>query len=281
LVNHGLARPGADLVTGRSVTVNRANILANENRSGYRWGGYYPAYSYYPYSYSYYPYSAYSPDSSDPSPYTGSYPSGDSNRPSGSQSNPGATGSPSQPGSASPAPSQEGAASTDKVTAAARRCMDQARLAFQKGAYAEAQAECEPALRLLPGDANLHEFQALCQFAQGKYPDAAGTLYEVLAAGPGWDWDTLRAIYTSAQTYTTHLRALERYVSEHPKDPAGRFVLAYHYLALDEGDAAASQLREVIKLQPRDQVAPAILEALEKAKAPKDEAPPRPPKPGL
>jgi tetratricopeptide (TPR) repeat protein len=142
--------------------------------------------------------------------------------------------------------------------------MDLARQAFRKGDYAEAQRQCEAALGLLPGDANLYEFGALCQFAQGKYKDAAATLYEVLAVRPGWNWDTLSSFYPSARTYTTQLRALERYTKADPGDAAGHFVLAYHYRALDEREAAVEQLREVIALQPRDQVAPGLLKALEK-----------------
>jgi tetratricopeptide (TPR) repeat protein len=140
--------------------------------------------------------------------------------------------------------------------------MDLARRAFQKGGYAEAQGECERGIGLLPGDARLRESRALCQFAQGKYQDAAATLYEVLAAAPGWDWNALSSFYTSAETYTPQLRALERYVRENPKDAAGRFVLAYHYLTLDERDAAVGQLREVVRLEPRDQVSAGLLEAL-------------------
>ena len=50
----------------------------------------------------------------------------------------------------------------------------------------------------------------------------------------------------------------------HPKDAGGRFVLAYHYLVLDERDAARGQLREVVKLQPKDKVSGGILKVLEK-----------------
>jgi predicted Zn-dependent protease len=158
--------------------------------------------------------------------------------------------------------------------------MGQAVRAFRKGDSAEAQAECERAIRLQPGDANLLEFRALCQFARGQYQGAAATLYDVLSAGPGWGWDTLSSFYPSAATYTAQLRALERYVREHPKEAAGRLVLAYHYLALGERDGALGQLREVVRLQPEDRVAPAILEALQKAKTGKAEAPPDKPAPG-
>jgi tetratricopeptide (TPR) repeat protein len=159
-------------------------------------------------------------------------------------------------------PSYEGAATIDPDIAAVERHMNVARREFQKGDYADALRECELAMGLLPGDANLREFRALCQFAQGKYQDSAATLYEVLAAGPGWHWDSISSFYPSAQTYTTQLRALEQHARENPKNAAGRFLLAYHYLALDERDAAAGKLREVIQLQPKDQVSLRILAAL-------------------
>jgi hypothetical protein len=46
------------------------------------------------------------------------------------------------------------------------------------------------------------------------------------------------------------------------------------------GVAAAGLLREVVKLQPRDQVSPGILQALEKAKDGKGGPPARRPSPG-
>jgi tetratricopeptide (TPR) repeat protein len=179
-----------------------------------------------------------------------------------------------------PEPSKEDAANTDKETAAAKQSMEKAVLAFQNGDYAGAQKECERAIRLVPGNASVHEFCALCQFAQGKYKDAAGTVYKVLAAGPGWDWNTLNSFYESAQTYSKQLRALEEYVKEHPKDAAGRFLLAYHYLVLDERAAAVGQLKEVVKLQPKDRVSVGILKALEKAQKGKAQAPADKPAPG-
>jgi len=299
VVNHGWARPAPNLIAGRVPTINRANTVSNDHRtypgrgsSGWHhdgprhaWGGAYaaaagfqarataydgPRYAWGG-DYSGYSYSPYYGDS----PYNDSYPS------SGSASDSGASGSSYQPASSSPVPASEGATTTDQETAAAERYMELARRAFRMGDYAEAQRECEGALRLLPGDANLYEFGALCRFAQGNYKDAAATLYQVLAARPGWSWDTLTSFYPSAQTYTTQLRALERYARADPGDAAGHFVLAYHYRALDERDAAVGQLREVIKLQPRDQVSPGILETLEKAKDGKDGAPARRPAPGL
>ena len=177
-------------------------------------------------------------------------------------------------------PSNEEAANSDKETAAAKQSMEKAVLAFQNGDYAAAQRECERAIRLMPGNANVHEFCALCQFAQGNYKDAATTLRQVLAAGPGWDWKILSSFYTDAQSYQKQLRALEEYVRDRPKDAAGRFVLAYHYLALDERAAAAVRLQEVVKLQPNDKLSAGILQALGKANKGRVQGPPIKPAPG-
>jgi tetratricopeptide (TPR) repeat protein len=164
-----------------------------------------------------------------------------------------------------PVPDDQTAAETDEeVTVSAKQRMDLARAAYQKGDFAEAQRLCERAIQLLPRDTNLHEFRALCQFAQGKYRDAAATLYAVLGAGPGWTWSTLSTFYTTTESYTKHLRALEGYVGEHPKEPAGHFVLAYHYLVLDQRAAALEQLQQVVRMQPKDKLSAGLIEALQK-----------------
>ena len=106
----------------------------------------------------------------------------------------------------------------------------------------------------------IHEFRALCQFAQHDYKGAAATLNAVLAVGPGWNWETLFSLYANVDTYTAQLRALERYVDQKPDSGDARFVLAYHYLSTGAKDAAIEQLREVVRLVPKDQVAAQMLE---------------------
>lgn len=152
----------------------------------------------------------------------------------------------------------------DDIPRETKQRMDSARAAFARGDYSTALRECDQALQLLPGDTNLHEFRALCLFAQQKYQEAAGVLYAVLAAGPGWDWNTLSSFYTRADDYTKQLRALEAFVREHPQDASAHFVLAYHYLVLDQRQAALEQLRVVIKLQPKDKISAGLAEALQK-----------------
>jgi tetratricopeptide (TPR) repeat protein len=150
----------------------------------------------------------------------------------------------------------------DPAVAAANAALDQARAAFQRGDYAQAQALAEQAIASLPSDATLHEFRALTLFAQARYKEAAAALYAVLAAGPGWDWPTMASFYADVATYTRQLRDLEDYVRQHPDDAAARFVLAYQYLVQGHKDAAVTHLRAVVRLKPEDKLSAALLRAL-------------------
>ena len=84
----------------------------------------------------------------------------------------------------------------------------------------------------------LHEFGALCLFAQGDYSRAAAVLNAVLAVAPGMDWTTMSSLYPNVDTYTQQLRKLEAFTNDKPTDAAARFVLAYHYLVVGHTDAA-------------------------------------------
>src|SRR5579871_1144111 len=137
--------------------------------------------------------------------------------------------------------------------------MDAARDLFKAGDYTGAMREIDLAIKSLPKDAALHEFRALVFFATKDYKQAAATLYAVLSAGPGWDWTTLSGMYASTATYSDQLRALEQYVRTNPDAPDGHFVLAYHYLTCGHNEAAQKQYREVLRIQPSDQLASQLL----------------------
>jgi tetratricopeptide (TPR) repeat protein len=159
-------------------------------------------------------------------------------------------------------------------TAAALKIFDAAREAFKAGNFPEAQQQIDAALKQLPNDAALHEFRGLVQFAQGKYQDAAATVYAVLSVGPGWDWTTLSSMYDDIATYTQQLRALESYRKGHPQSPDAAFLLAYHYLTGGHADAAIKQLDAVVKLLPDDPLAPQMLKLLKANSGETVEAPP-------
>jgi Tetratricopeptide repeat len=161
------------------------------------------------------------------------------------------------PTTAPPAP-----ATDDPAVSAANAAFDQAREAFKRGDSAQARALVERAITSLPSDGTLHEFRALTLFTQGKHREAAAALYAVLAAGPGWDWPTMAALYPDVDTYARQLHALEDYVGQRPTEGDSRFLLAYHYLVLGHKGAAVRELTEVVRLVPRDTLSAALLKAL-------------------
>jgi tetratricopeptide (TPR) repeat protein len=148
------------------------------------------------------------------------------------------------------------------IADAAIETFDRAREAFARGDPRGALALVDSAIKELPTDATLHEFRALCLFALKDYRRGAETLYAVLAAGPGWDWETMHSLYADVATYTDQLRALEAYQRANPKSPQASFVLAYHYLVLGHPDAAIRQLENVAKLLPESQLTSELLAAL-------------------
>ena len=133
---------------------------------------------------------------------------------------------------------------------------------FQGGKYQQALASFDAALKKLPGDPVVHEVRALTLFALGDYKKAAVALNSLLSSAPGMDWTTMSSLYGNDDDYTAQLRKLEAYCKANPKDAAAAFVLAYHYLTLDEKDAAVDMLRVVVANQPKDTTAKRMLDAL-------------------
>jgi len=144
----------------------------------------------------------------------------------------------------------------------AMQSFDAARAAFKAGNYSEALQQTDLALKTLPSDAAIHEFRALCLFAMKQYDQAAGTLYAVLSAGPGWDWTTLCGLYPSVDVYAAQVHALEDYRNAQPQSASARFVLGYHYLTQGHTEAAIEELKEVMKLQPADQLSAQLVAQL-------------------
>jgi tetratricopeptide (TPR) repeat protein len=145
------------------------------------------------------------------------------------------------------------------VSPAATQHADAAREAFYNENYRLALSEIQKAIGDMPGDPAFHEFRALILFAKHEYRAAASAIHSLLAVGPGWDWTTMIGLYPSEDVYTKQLRALENFRRDHPSDAAARFLLAYHYMTMGYTQAAVTELRAVVQLQPRDQVATQLL----------------------
>jgi tetratricopeptide (TPR) repeat protein len=168
------------------------------------------------------------------------------------------------------------AADDPEAQEVAKKTFADARAAFRSGDYAQAQDLVEQALRNVPGDATMHEFRALTLFAQGQYRDAAGAIYAVLSAGPGWNWDTLKSLYPDTQTYTAQLRDLERYQRQHPDAPEASFLLAYQYLTLGSTDSAVKMLRQTLSVNPKDELSAQLVKMLSQQQDADDRPAPQP-----
>ncbi|TWU14379.1 Tetratricopeptide repeat protein [Symmachiella macrocystis] len=136
---------------------------------------------------------------------------------------------------------------------------DQAREAFKQMDYERALQLVNSSLKEMPNDAVLHEFRGLILFAMGDYDQAAGVIYAVLSAGPGWDWTTLSGLYADPATYTAQLRKLEEYRNSHPDSANVRFLLAYEYITCGHNEAAVKELKKVVELNPDDQLSAQLL----------------------
>jgi tetratricopeptide (TPR) repeat protein len=165
------------------------------------------------------------------------------------------------------------------VIQTASASFDAARQAFQAGDYTRALTLADQVLAQTPNDPILHEFRAICLFAQRRYDEAAVPLYTVLSAGPGFDWTTLIGLYPNVDTYTAQLRALEAYCNATPRAASARFVLAALYLTQGSTAAAAARLKEVVALQPQDRLSAQILSALEGSPSAPAQATPSPAQP--
>lgn len=153
-------------------------------------------------------------------------------------------------------------ADTAAAQALASQYLEAARSAFARGDYRTAMTQANLAIAKRPNDALPHEFRALVLFATGQYKPAAAATYAVLSVGPGWDWPTLISLYPNPEVYTAQLRALEQYRNVNLNAPEIRFLLAYHYMSCGSNDAAAAELREIVRLNPKDQLSAQLLAGL-------------------
>ena len=138
---------------------------------------------------------------------------------------------------------------------------ESARELFKRGDYPTALSQTNRAVAFAQRFAAAR-IPALCLFAVKDYQQAAAALYAVLSAGPGWDWATLSGLYPNVDVYEQQLRALESYRNENFDNGAAHFLLAYHYMLAGHNEPAADELREVVRLEPADQLAAQLLKGL-------------------
>ena len=71
---------------------------------------------------------------------------------------------------------------------------------------------------------------------------------------PRWqvpDWATLYGFYNNVDAYTTHLRALEKFVRDKPASPEGRFLLGFQYMMAGHRDEARDEFLKALSWRRR------------------------------
>jgi tetratricopeptide (TPR) repeat protein len=148
--------------------------------------------------------------------------------------------------------------------------------AFREGDYQGAIAEWNNALAAGPCNPVLVMMLGQAYFAAGNYPQAAVTTQAAMHALPPDRWGVVVSnrseLYCNSKSYMSQLEQLESAVNENPKDPAQRFLLAYQYAYLGYPQPAVAHLDKVIELEPRDELAAQLRDALA-SRLPDPEAP--------
>jgi Flp pilus assembly protein TadD len=152
--------------------------------------------------------------------------------------------------------------STNAVDGDSSDAFAAAREAFAQGDLDTALKAISVAVRQAPHNQDVHQFHSLVLFAMRDYCKSAAVAHAVLEEGPGWTWDALQTCYASPEVYTEQLRQLEHFVGEHPSNANVRFLLGYHYLMLNHGEAAERQLGQAVELESKDKLAANILTGL-------------------
>jgi Flp pilus assembly protein TadD len=161
-----------------------------------------------------------------------------------------------------PAPIDDGDQAFVPEARPAADAAEAARTAFLQSDFNEAISQAERAIKAEPQDPVMHQLRALALFALSRFDEAAAVVHTVLATSPGWDWTTMIGFYQNADDYTKQLRALEHFRNSNEDNAAAHFLLAYHYITLGHTDDARIELKEVIRLQPKDTVAANLLRSL-------------------
>jgi thioredoxin-like negative regulator of GroEL len=134
-----------------------------------------------------------------------------------------------------------------------------AQTALMQGDYRNATYLAAHAAVDEPRSPETHLLYSLGLFALGEYRGAAVESHAVVSLGKTPDWPALYALYGNVESYTAHLRKLEKYVHNHPESPEGRFLLGFHYLVDGHPTEAKNELLKALKLSPRDRLAAKLL----------------------
>jgi tetratricopeptide (TPR) repeat protein len=114
--------------------------------------------------------------------------------------------------------------------------------------------------------ANLLRGQA--HFALARYAESAAAILaamqEIEVGQAGSIVRDFRKHYPDAAVYTAQLRALEKFVGDHPDNFSGRFLLGFHYGFLGHPAEAQKQLERAERIAPGDKHVRALMRRFQK-----------------
>ena len=145
----------------------------------------------------------------------------------------------------------------------ASQLLDASRNAFARAIIQTAMTLVNQAIAKKPNDAVPHEFRA---------PDPV--CHQAVQAGRGGDLrravgrprlglaDALQLLSRPERLHRATPCAWSSTARENPSLPEVRFLLAYHYMSCGHNEAAAAELKEVVRLNPKDQLSAQLLAGL-------------------
>jgi tetratricopeptide (TPR) repeat protein len=139
-------------------------------------------------------------------------------------------------------------------------------MAFRCGDYLGAIEDWNNALAGGEGNPVLVMLLGQAYFAAGNYRESAAATQTAMLELPQDRWGIVvgnrSELYGDSSWYNLQLQQLKNAVNENPKDPAQRFLLAYHYAYLGYPQPAVAQLDKVVELEPRDEISAQLRNAV-------------------
>ena len=159
-----------------------------------------------------------------------------------------------------------GTGTLNAQTTQASHGFQQAQQAFKAGRYNQALKLVEVTAQQHPRSANVQQFRSLILFALGRYRESAGTAYQALSLGAGWNWQTLAGLYGEhPKRYHDQFKVLSEARQNFPDSVDNQFLVAYHSLMqgkLQQGHQALHTLKQRL---PQDQLVLQLHTAVGKA----------------
>ncbi len=149
--------------------------------------------------------------------------------------------------------SNASSSSTAKLSAEVKPIAEQAKQAFEREKFPDAEKLYDKALQMSPNNVYLLSNRAVVQFRQGKFKQAEESFKKALALAPedAFCWSTIGIVYYSEEKYDEAVNALTKSLAINPRNPT-----AHNYLGITAAqkgwlEAAQKELESAVQLDPK------------------------------